>query len=421
MNTQIEGGFLMGKEAAELPKGIRLTDFISLGAIAKIFPRDLIDDILRETGKTSQRQRDLPAHVMVYYVIALPLYMQEACREVFRCLREGLQWLFGPHKIGKTPGKSGISQARKRLGVEPVKVLCKRVVVPIATQKTKGARYRQWNLVSLDGSTLDVADTEENEKEFGRPSSNRGESAFPKLRFVSLVENGTHVLFGANPGRFHDGETTLAKDVIPHLSKGMLCIADRNFFSYDMWKDALNTKADLLWRGKKNLILPCIKRLEDGSYLSKIYKSHKDRRLDNNGISVRVIEYKLKGVPKAEPLYRLITTILDPVAAPANELAVLYQERWEIETVLDELKTHLRGGQIVLRSKMPYGVYQEFYGLMLAHFAVRSVMHDAALMANEDPDRLSYVHTIRVIKRKLPFFVSTPPLDEKNSLQSSPT
>ena len=188
-----------------------------------------------------------------------------------------------------------------------------------------------------------------------------------------------------------------------------------------MWRDALKTKADLLWRVKKNLILPCIKRLEDGSYLSKVYNSPRDRDVDKNGITVRVIEYQLKGAPKSESLYRLITTILDPVDAPANELAALYHERWEIETALDELKTHLRGRQIVLRSKMPYGVYQEFYGLMLAHFAVRSVMHDAALLADEDPDRLSFVHTIRVIRRKLPLFVSTPPSEDKGSIQGSPT
>ena len=411
----------MPKEAAELPKGIRITDFISLGVIAKIFPRELIDEILKETEKTSERQRDLPAHVMVYFVIALPLYMQVSCREVLRCLREGLHWLFGPRKIGKTTGKSGISQARKRLGLEPVKKLYHRVVAPIATKRTKGARYRKWTVVSLDGSTLDLADTEANEKEFGRPGSNRGESAFPKLRFVSLVENGTHVLFGAVPGRYNESETSLARKVIPCLSKGMLCIADRYFYGYTMWRDALKTKADLLWRVKKNLILPCIKRLEDGSYLSKVYNSPRDRDVDKNGITVRVIEYQLKGAPKSESLYRLITTILDPVDAPANELAALYHERWEIETALDELKTHLRGRQIVLRSKMPYGVYQEFYGLMLAHFAVRSVMHDAALLADEDPDRLSFVHTIRVIRRKLPLFVSTPPSEDKGSIQGSPT
>ena len=403
----------MPKKAAELPKGTRLTDFISLGVLAKTFPRHLIDEILRETKKTSERQRDLPAHVMVYYVIALPLFMQVSCREVLRCLREGLQWLFGSEKMGKTPGRSGISQARKRLGAEPIKILYQRVVMPIATKCTKGARYRKWTLVSLDGSTLDLADTPANEKEFGRQGSKRGKSAFPQLRFVSLVENGTHVLFGSAPGKYHDGEITLAKKVIPNLSKGMLCIADRNFFGYDMWKAALKTKADLLWRVKKNHILPCLKRFEDGSYLSKIFKSAKDRRLDNNGVSVRVIEYKLNGVAKPEPLYRLVTTILDPVVAPAIELAALYTERWEIETAFDELKTHLRGARIVLRSLMPYGVYQEFYGLMLAHFAVRSVMHDAALFANVDPDQLSFVHTIQVIKRKLPLFISTPPSEDK--------
>lgn len=409
----------MPKEAAELPKGTRITDFISLGVIAKTFPRSTIDQILKETGKSSKRQRDLPAHLLIYYVIALPLYMQVSCKEVLRCLREGLQWLFDPEVVGRTPGKSGISQARKRLGSEPIEALYRKIVVPISTKRTKGARFKKWSLVSLDGSTLDLADTKENEDEFGRPSARRGESAFPKLRFVSLVENGTHVLFGACMGKYRDAETTLAKKVLPSLTDGMLCLADRYFFGYELWDYAMKTKADLLWRMKKNHILPCIKRLDDGSYLSKIYPSTKDRRYDTNGIMVRVIEYTLEDVADAEPLYRLITTILDPKMASANELAALYYERWEIETALDELKTHLRGARIVLRSKMPYGVYQEFYGLMLAHFAVRSVMHDAALLADEDPDRISFVHTVRVIKRKLPLFVATPPAEEIGIIQSS--
>jgi hypothetical protein len=405
----------MPKKPAELPKGSRVTDYISLGVLAKTFPREQIDRILEETKKKSVRQRDLPAHVVGYYVIALGLYMQASCKEVLRCLREGLTWLFGSEGAGRTTGKSGISQARKRLGVEPLKRLYNEKVVPIATERTKGAKYRKWKLVSLDGSTLDLADTEANVKEFGRPKASRGESAFPQLRFVSLVENGTHVLFGAVPGRFKDSEIVLAKNVTPRLTKGMLCIADRLFFGYDLWKDVKKTGADLLWRGKKNLILPCLKRLDDGSYISKVYASPKNRHNDKDGILVRVIEYVLEGVPDAEPLYRLITTIFDPKDAPAIELARLYHERWEIETALDELKTHLRGARIVLRSKTPEGVLQEFYGLLLAHFAVRSLMHEAALKANEDPDRLSFIHSVRIVRRKHAIFVATPPSAKTSS------
>lgn len=165
----------------------------------------------------------------------------------------------------------------------------------------------------------------------------------------------------------------------------------------------------LLWRVKVAMNLPCSRRLADGSYLSKIYRSTYDRQKDRKGVEVRVIEYTLEGVVGAEPCYRLLTTILEPAEAPANELAALYHERWEIETALDELKTHLRGARIVLRSKTPELVKQEVYGLLLAHFAVRGLMHEAALKGDVDVDQLSFLHSVRVVKRKLQRFVAAPP------------
>jgi len=405
----------MARTVAELPKGARITDYISLGVLTKTFPLDRVNAAVATAGKTSRRQRDLPAHVVLYYVIALTLYMQVSYREVLRCLLEGIKWLLGPEWEVKVTGKSGISQARTRLGWEPLQQLHDEVVAPIAVKRTKGAWYRDWRLISVDGSTLDVADNQDNEKAFGRPSASRGSSAYPQVRFVSLVENGTHVLFGTQLGGYREGEITLAHRVLPALQKGMLCLADRNFFGFDLWKKALATGADLLWRVKKNLRLPCEERLPDGSYLSTIYRSDKDRRQGVNGIRVRVIEYTLDGVPDAEPIYRLVTSILDPDRAPAQELAALYHERWEIETALDELKTHLRGSKIVLRSKTPDLVRQEFYGLMMTHFAVRGLMHEAALQAGEDPDRLSFLHAVRVIRRKLPQFVAIPPSGEESA------
>jgi hypothetical protein len=399
----------MARTVAELPIGTRITDFISVGVLTKTFPSTAIDAVLRDTGRASIRQRDMPAHVVVYYVIALALYMQSSYREVLRCLLEGIEWLLGPGATITVTGKSGISQARTRLGWEPIRQLHDQVVKPIAVESTKGAWYRRWRLVSLDGSTLDVADKQENDRVFGRPSSSRGSSAFPQLRFVSLVENGTHVLFGTRMDGFKTGEITLAKAVLGSLRQGMLCLADRNFYGFELWNQARGTGADLLWRVKKNLRLPCEKTLPDGSYLSRVYQSPKALRHGVNGVVVRVIEYRLQDVADAEPLYRLLTTILDPDAAPATELAALYHERWEIETALDELKTHLRGSRIVLRSKTPDLVKQEFYGLMLAHFAVRGLMHEAALVADVDPDRLSFLHAVRVVRRKIARFVSIPP------------
>ena len=403
----------MARTLAELPKGTRITDYISLGVITKTFPLAKVQSALVASGKSSIRQRALPAHVVVYYVIALALYMQSAYREVLRCLLEGIQWLLDPTVRVKVAGKSGISQARTRVGWEPLRRLHDEVVKPIAVGATRGAWYRKWRLVSLDGSTLDVADEKGNGKAFGRPGASRGKSAYPQIRLVSLVENGTHVLFGSQMAAYRVGETTLAKKVLPALRKGMLCLADRQFFGYALWNQARATGTDLLWRVKKNMRLDCEQRLADGSYLSRVYPSERDWRHKTKAVVVRVIEYCLEGVAGAEPLYRLITTILDPEQAPAQELAALYHERWEIETALDELKTHLRGAKIVLRSKTPDLVRQEFYGLMMAHFAIRGLMHEAAVQADEDPDRLSYLHAVRVVRRKLAVYNAIPPSAEK--------
>jgi Insertion element 4 transposase N-terminal/Transposase DDE domain len=376
--------------------------------IARAIPPARVQQALAATGKASERERDLPAPVMVYYAIALALYMGSSTREVLRCLLEGLRWLWGADAV-RVAGKSGISQARSRLGEAPLRRLYEALVRPIATPATKGAWYRGWRLASLDGSCLDVADTEGNRAEFGMPGASRGESAFPQLRLVALVENGTHVLFGACLGRYAEGETTLAQAVLGALRPGMLCLADRYFFGYALWQRAASTRADLLWRVKGNLRLPRETVLPDGSYLSTIYPSEADRRHRTGGLQVRVVEYRLEGVPDAEPLYRVVTSLLDPQRAPAAELAALYHERWEIEIALAELKTQLRGARVVLRSKTPELVRQEVWGLLLAHFAVRGLMHEAALQADEDPDRLSFSHAVRVIRRKIPHFAALAP------------
>ena len=399
----------MARTVACLPAGSRITDYISLGVIAKSFPLEKVRAALAQTSRASVRERDLPAHVVIYYVIALALYMQSSYREVLRCLLEGVQWLLAPSSRIKVTGNSGISQARTRLGWEPLRQLHDEVVRPIAVAATKGAWYRDWRLVSLDGSTLDVADEKGNDEAFGRPGASRGTSAYPQIRFVSLVENGTHVLFGSQMAGCATSEIALAKTVLSNLGAGMLCLADRGFFGFEMWKQAAATGADLLWRVKKNMRLACERRLPDGSYLSCIYPSERDWRHKTNGIVVRVIDYELDGVSDAEPIYRLVTTSLDHETVPARELAALYHERWEIETAFDELKTHLRGAHIVLRSKTPDLVRQEFYGLLMAHFAIRGLMHEAALGAGEDPDRLSFVHAVRVVRRKMAVYGAIPP------------
>ena len=404
----------MARIIAGLPEGSRITDYISVGVISKTFPLEKVNEILLRTGKMSQRQRDLPAHVVIYYVLALTLFMQVSYREVLRCLLEGIEWLSVPGTRIKVTGKSGISQARTRLGLGPLKELHDAVIKPIAGRDTRGAWYRQWRLVTLDGSTMETADNRENEAAFGRPGASRGRSGYPQIRFASLVENGTHVLFGTQLAGYRTAEATLAREVIPHLQAGMLSLADRYFFGFELWQKAQSTGADLLWRVRKNVMLPCFNRLPDGSYLSRTYASRQDRRTDTNGIDVRVIEYVLEGSGSQE-IYRLVTTILNPGAAPAQELAALYCQRWEIETALDELKTHLRGPRIQLRSKTPDLVRQEFYGLMMTHFAIRGLMHEAAIKGDIDPDKLSFVHAVRVVRRKLGNFTAFSPSGQESA------
>lgn len=377
-------------------------DTIDLGAISRTFPVEDIHCALEATGRFHQRERKLPAPVVVYFVIAMTLLRDRPCREVLRILMEGLRRRPGFNRRLSVVTKSSISEARGRLGSEPMVMLHDQFVRPVATVQTCGAHYRNWFTTALDGTVLNMPDTQDNAKEFGRSSGGRGCSAWPQVRMVSLMETGTHVIYGSRIGPYAIGETTIARDVVGFLKKGMLNLADRNFYSFELWKLASATGADLLWRVKKPLKLEVHERLHDGSYLSMVYlKEHRKSR--RGGVMVRVIEYQVNG---SQETYRLITTILDPKQAPAEELAVLYHERWEIETGLDEFKTHMIGADPMLRSLKPELIRQEIYGLLMAYYAIRKLMHEAAVMAGQDPDRLSFTHTIRVVRRKLGSFCS---------------
>jgi len=392
-------------------EGDRLTDLISIGVLAKQFPLGEIKTVLEETGRASQRLRDLPAHVMVYYVIAMSLYRQEPLKEVLRVLLEGLSVVLGVGIRLQPAGKSGISQARTRLGEKPVRQLYEQSVKPIATKETQGAFYREWRVVAMDGSTMEIPDTAANQEAFGRPASpSGGESAFPLIRIVGMVEVGTRVFFGGVLGSYGTGEITLAREVVQHLRPGMLCLADRYFPGYPLWKQATETGADLVWRVRQVIGFPVVEQLPDGSFLSR-FRPPRQRKGQpkQEAIAVRVVDYQVEGPERKEETIRIITSILDWKAAPAHELAELYHERWEFETALDELKTHLRGARTVLRSQTPELVRQECYGLLLAHFALRGLMHEAALSAGRDPDRISFVHTLRVVRRTLPRFAALSP------------
>jgi len=386
-------------------EGQWLGEHVTLGVLARFVPADVVDAVLRDTGRVAWRARQLLPRVMVYYVMALTLYARASYDAVLRELVEGLRWL---RWDGAAPGlacKSAITQARVRLGEAPLRELFRRLARPLAEPGTPGAWYRGRRLVSFDGTTLDVPDLPELEHAFGRPGTSRGHSGFPQLRLLALLETGTHAIFAAATAGCASGEVPLARAVLAHLGPGMLCLADRNFLGYALWRDAAATGADLLWRVRGGIVLPCLQRLDDGSYLSRLYPTSQHRRRDHDGLVVRVVEYRLPGVPGGDQVYRLVTTLLDPAAA-ARDLAALYHERWEDEAVLKEVKVTLPGGPLMLRSRRPDLVRQELYGLLLTHFAIRQLMYEASC---RDPDTLSFVHTVEIIGRNLPFYVAFSP------------
>ena len=401
----------MAGKPATLPTGIRLADYLSTGLLARICPPDEVASALKATGRQSIRQRDLPAHAVAYYVMALSLYRGVNYQEVLRVVTEGMQML-GDHTIRRDVGKSGISAARTRLGWQVMAHLAGRVLTPLADARTQSAFFGRYRVVSLDGSTLEVADELANVKAFGYPGTQQGRTGYPQLRFTALLENGTHVMFGVACGGYKDSEMSLAHQSVSHLKPGMLCLADRGLAGFPLWQAAQATGAQLLWRVAKNRKLPVIKRLADGSYLSMIEPApatQKNMTGSAASITVRVIDYQLPGVPDAEPIYRVITTLLDDKEANASDLAKLFHQRWTIETTLAELKTTLKGADIVLRSKTPDLVRQEFYGLLLAHFAIRKLMWEAALTRDEPPERLSFKQAVNTVRRKLPAYGAIPP------------
>lgn len=388
----------MSRTEAVLPGGLRLSDYLSIGVIAQVYPMAAVREAVACCGRGSRRRRDLPAEVMMYYVVALGLFRSVSAREVLRCLLEGLRWV-SSDTVLRVAGKSSISRARRRLGAAPLEALGAARVGPLADPATRGAWYRGWRLVAFDGSTLNVPDEAANRQAFGAPGASRGRAAFPQVRLTTLLEVGTRAAFGWRAGAYEESEEAQAEALLPRLSAGMLVLADRGYCGFPLWRRATETGADLLWRLPAHLRLPLLERFADGSYRSVLRGSGRDRRRSQGACPVRVVEYTLAGADS--PLYRLATTLLDPAAAPASEIAALYHERWEVETAYDEVKTHILGPGALLRSKTPELVLQEVHGLMLAHYAVRWLIHEAARKVDEDPDRLSFVHAVRVIRRRV--------------------
>jgi hypothetical protein len=384
-------------------KGLGLIDLDALMA----FPVEEVERVLAATGRGSRRRRKLPAHVMVYYVIALGLMASVGAREVLRRVlrREDQGFTF------RLATDAAISKARQRLGWTPLKALFDDYVRPIATRAMSWAWFKGRRLVALDGSTLNVIDSRANVRAFGKPPSSRGQTVFAQIRWVALAEVGTHVLFAVRMGGWRLSEYAMGLELVGTLKPGMLCLADRLFYGFEMWSKAAETGADLLWRVQKNISLPRLRTFKDRSYLSEVRpRSTEKKKVRERSIPVRVVEFDVS-IRGRQEHYRLITTLLDPRQATAMELARLYAKRWKIETIFDEMKNHRRGGgtSVALRSKRPDLVRQDFYGLLLAHFGIRSLMAEAALEADVEPGDLSFTHALSVVIRSLPELGSFPP------------
>ncbi len=395
---------------------VLLTDRISLGVLAEVLPRDVIDDVLVETGRRERRTRSLPAHVMVRFCLAMCLFYGDDYEEVMRKLAGALVSMGSWQREWRIPSTSAITQARQRLGFEPLRELFDRVAEPVAGPGTRGAWLRSWRLMAMDGFMLSIPDTPENDAEFGRKNNGTKSSAFPQVLTVALGECGSHAIVGAALGGCNSDERALAGQLRGAVEPDMLVIADRNFYSFELWSAFRETGADLLWRVNSTLSLPVLRWLPDGSHLSVVchpaIRGQRRERLYHdaqNGVPldaeeghlVRVVEYD---VPNREgsgsgEIICVITSILHPAEATGPELATAYHERWECENLIGEIKTHQKGPTQVLRSKSPDMVRQEIWALLLTHYAVRRLMCNAADEIDIDPDRLSFIRSLRVIRR----------------------
>ncbi len=380
----------------------RLSDLVSVGLLTRVFPADVVDEVIAEAGRTQQRHRALPARVMAYFSIGMALHSEGSYEDVFALLTDGLSWSSGWSQSWSPPTKSAIFQARSRLGYEPVRELFFRVARPMARVDTPGSWLAGRRLVAIDGTCVDLADTPGNVEFFGRPPSSRGEkSAYPQARLVAVAECGTHAVFDAVTGPCAASETEMARELVSRLTPGMLVLADRGFYGFTLWRQAAATGADLLWRVKTNLRPQHVQTLPDGSWLARIVPTSGVNRRKTEPSMVRVIEYTLDDGREHPEQYRLLTTILDPDQASAHDLALAYAQRWEIENTFDELKTHQRGPRAVLRSKSPELVQQEIWGHLCCHYAIRTLMLDAATQSGHDPDRISFVAALRITRRSL--------------------
>lgn len=391
----------------------RLTDAIGIGVLTRVLDRDLVDEAVVAADRQEKRRRLLPARVVVYYVLALCLFFGDSYEEVMRKLTHGLRSVGSWRKEWKIPTTGAISKARMRLGEEPLRLLFERVALPMAKRSTPGAWLHRFRLMAIDGVIFNVADTEDNEEGFGR-CGGKNPAPFPQARVAALVECGTHAVVAAEIDPWKVQERAQVTRLLSAFEPGMLVLADAGVYSYELWKAACQTGAALVWRVQANINFPVLSVLPDGSYRSEIgdpqqkrhnrdyQRNHRAHDVMVDYLQIRVVEYEIPNRDGRTELIRLITTILEPVEASAAELAAVYHERWEEESVFDEIETDIRGGStVVLRSKHTETVRQEIWALLLSHYAIRHLMTEAAEQADVDVDRISFIRSFRAVRRQV--------------------
>ena len=395
----------MGYRIREIEAESNFCQELTIEMINRVMPSTVIEAALAAAGVQAQRVRKLDLLVTVLVIVGMNIYPYLSIGHVMQKIARGLRfiWLDPDYDIAKD---SALCYRRYQLGAPVLVYLFRQLCRPIATTATKGAFHFGLRLMAIDGTVEDVADTPANEAAFGRHHTNRGQAAFPQVQCVYLAECGTHVIVDAGFWPIHTSERVGGRRMLRSVTADMLVMWDRGFHEYDMIVGVRNKQAHVLGRLPSHVKPEFVRALDDGSYLAYLAPSDYQRRKQGERCLVRIIEYKVTdpALADVDEVHRLVTTLLDPVLYPALELVCLFHERWEIELAIDEIDTHQRLAQRTLRSLKPVGVVQELYGLLIAHFVIRFLMHEAALLADIDPDRLSFVHAIEVIKDAIPEF-----------------
>lgn len=380
-----------------------LGDRVSVGLLARAFPRSMVESVIEASGRRERRVRMLPAWLVVYYTLALALFMDMGGRRVMRKLAGTMSWAARGVTVA-VPSEEALSRARARLGPEPLRLLFEQAAGPLARASAPGGFWRGRRVLGIDGTTLDTQDTAANWDRFGGPgtASVAGGAlagGFAQVRVLALAECGTRAVIAARLGSYGTSEKALTIELLPLLGPGMLVLADRNFPGHDLWGRAAATGADLLWRAGSAFALPVREVLADGTYLSELAPPRDKRRAGAGPITVRVVEYHLlAGDGSPTETFALLTTLLDPQDAPAAELAELYHARWQIENAFAALKSQLKGDGVVLRSKTPDGVEQEVWALLCTYHAIREVICAAAELTDRDPLRISFVDALDAVR-----------------------